>query len=134
VSDCGTDVIGHCRTEGKIGNILANTFPAAAIAAVKPTDMMLSQVLPPHIEDKLNKLDAEHVTVASETVNGKQQFSTNSKRGRQNSTVVAIDDLKKEISESKEGHTTRTTYFINFAGSKYRYHCVLKPCPMSLKL
>jgi hypothetical protein len=94
---------------------------------------MMSQVLPPNVEDRLNKLNAKHVSVASETVvTGKRK--TDTVLARKRSTVVAIDDLKKEISESKQGVTTRTTYFVNFAGSKYRYYGVIKPCPPSLKL
>jgi hypothetical protein len=113
---------------------LANTFPAGAIAAVKPTDMM-SQVLPPHVEHRMSKLNAKHVSVASETVvTGKQKTPTDTRLARKRSTVVAIDDLKKQISESKQGVTTRTTYFVNFAGSKYRYYGVIKPCPLGLKL
>ncbi|KAI8576275.1 hypothetical protein K450DRAFT_257505 [Umbelopsis ramanniana AG] len=123
------------ETEGKIGSMLANTFPAGAIAAVKPTDMM-SQVLPPHVEDRLSKLNAKHVSVASETVvTGQRKSPTDTRLARKRSTVVAMDDLKKELSKSKQGGlTTRTTYFVNFAGSKYRYYCVIKPCPFALKL
>ncbi|CAO3686103.1 unnamed protein product [Umbelopsis ramanniana] len=122
------------ETEGKIGSVLANTFPAGAIAAVKPTDMM-SQVLPPHVEDRMSKLNAKHVSVASETVvTGKKKTPTDTRLARKRSTVVAIDDLKKQISKSKQGVTTRTTYFVNFAGSKYRYYGVIKPCPLGLKL
>jgi hypothetical protein len=113
---------------------LANTFPAAAIAAVQPMDM-ISHVLPPHVENKLNKLDAKHVSVVSEMIsNDEPQQPRDSRLARKRSSVVAIEDLKKEIAHSKQDVTTRTTYFVNFAGSKYRYHCVLKPCPWLLKL
>ncbi|CAM0135711.1 unnamed protein product [Umbelopsis sp. WA50703] len=124
------------ETEGKIGSMLADAFPASAIAAVKPSEMVIAPMLPPHIEEKLNKLDSRQVTMTSETIKkgGAAQAADNRKESRRKSTVVVMDDLKHEISNSKKGVTTRITYFVNFAGSKYRYHCVLKPCPFLLKL
>lgn len=115
--------------------MLADAFPASAIAAVKPSEMVLAPMLPPHIEDKLSKLDSRQVTMTSETIKkGAVHAADNRKESRRKSSVVVIDNLKKEISNSKEGATTRITYFVNFAGSKYRYHCVLKPCPFLLKM
>ncbi|KAJ2962219.1 hypothetical protein NQZ79_g2625 [Umbelopsis isabellina] len=123
------------ETEGKIGSMLADAFPASAIAAVKPSEMVIAPMLPPHIEEKLNKLDSRQVTMTSETIKkGAMHAADNRKASRRKSTVVVMDNLKHEISNSKAGLTTRITYFVNFAGSKYRYHCVLKPCPFLLKL
>ncbi|PRP79797.1 Rho GTPase [Planoprotostelium fungivorum] len=100
----------RAETEGTMGEVLLNTFPSSLLkTAMCPTTTRQA------LESHMNSL--------------KEEGRTRRRRIRTRRDIKDVEDHHLEQATKP----THSTYFINFAGTNYRIHCVLNPLPFTLK-
>jgi len=126
----------RAETEGKMGDDLVNSFPAALVAggvaehildnAAGATVGKSDKVRKHRVRTRIRKLRHRH----DGTEDGDHEDDVG-EHGEHDDDSTSSDD---ETVAAKERADGRVTYYVNFAGSNFRYNSVWKPLPFKLKM